>query len=65
MKRFDDGESLGNSGMSGMWFVAEGVEKEGVETLEEWHGFIGNSVVIGEVGEFSDSEAVDGHGAVE
>jgi len=65
LKGFDDDECLGDGGVGGMGLVAESVEEENLNALEEGQRFIGDFAVIGEVGEFADAEAIDRHGAME
>ncbi len=61
---FDDGEGLVDGGVGGVGFVTEGVEEEDVEVAELVHGFFGDLVVIGEVGDLADAITEYDHGAV-
>ncbi len=49
-----------DGGVSGVGFVAEGVEEEHVEAAEFLHGAGGDFAVVGEIGGIAEAEAVDG-----
>lgn len=58
-------EGLIDGGVGRVGFVAEGVEEEDVEILEEFERGVWDVVVVRQIGEFAEAESVNGHGAVE
>ncbi len=60
----DEGEGLSDARVHGMRGVAEGVEDEVVEIVEEGFGGVREGAEVGEIGEAAEAEAEDGSRAV-